>query len=369
MPGDRRGVLDGASVFQISGDARSPEAVAADVREPRFLSPFLHHTDGGEAGHGFPRQLVRVFGVLASPEERPFPIIANAGGLEVFIQVSLGGVVSRDAVEFPALFVESEEGLVAQVGVIADEHVHRGGDPGEGEDHHSNEGPVTEPDQGGGVDAVEELPHLPSGQDRGFSDIVGRAVLRPPDGGSRIERDHLPGNHPIEEHLDGGEVLFYGRRRSGMVLYIEGNAHGRNGVQGEIPVPTPVEELMHGGQISDAGVLIADLSSEKLHEAGDDARPFPDDDFRDDVLLDPGQNGESGSPEISCRNESCFSLVHDSYFLRGSTVSHNVFYVSRWGRKMQAVFFTTREEGEILVREEKWNFYCVLPQLCFSCSL
>ena len=50
-----------------------------------------------------------------------------------------------------------------------------------------------------------------SRQDRrlAFFDRVARA----PDGMSRISIDNVPGHKPVEEHANGGQVLFHGGRR------------------------------------------------------------------------------------------------------------------------------------------------------------
>src|SRR5690606_22534952 len=77
-------------------------------------------------------------------------------------------------------------------------------------DHDRDERSVAEPDDGRGVDRVEEFACLVCGENRGLTacDDVSWALDRV----SRIRAHYPTRDEPVEESSDGGEMLLHRRR-------------------------------------------------------------------------------------------------------------------------------------------------------------
>ena len=103
--------------------------------------------------------------------------------------------------------------------------------PREAVEHDAEEGPVSEPGQRAGVDAVEELPRFGRREDRRRA--LGDNVLRPPDGRGRVRGEDLAGDEPVAEHADRGQVLFHGQDRAWVGPNVGGHVE-----RGDSP-PTP----------------------------------------------------------------------------------------------------------------------------------
>ena len=71
--------------------------------------------------------------------------------------------------------------------------------------HHADQRPVAQPDQGRGVDAVEQLARLVGVQHRGLAALDH--VLRAANGMRRVGGDDLAGDQPVEQHADRRQVL------------------------------------------------------------------------------------------------------------------------------------------------------------------
>jgi hypothetical protein len=98
-----------------------------------------------------------------------------------------------------------------------------------------------------------------------FNDIFGTAH-----GMGRIDVDDMPGNKPVEQHPERGQVLLdCGRRKPVLQIFDEGGHVERldlrkleNAVAG-----TPVSEAACGIHVGAASVIVADLGCEKFQNA------------------------------------------------------------------------------------------------------
>ena len=83
---------------------------------------------------------------------------------------------------------------------------------------------------------------------------------------SRVGRHDLAGDQPIEEHPDGGQMLFDGRL--GMVLHqqldIRRHVHRLNLVERERPTLAPGRELRHGDEVRPTSIPITDVDGEEF---------------------------------------------------------------------------------------------------------
>jgi hypothetical protein len=116
---------------------------------------------------------------------------------------------------------------------------------------------------GGGFhdrDAVEKRAGLVGGEDRRlalFDDVFWAAH-----GMGRIDVDHMPGDEPVEQHAERGQVLLDGRRRHlGLqVLNESGNMERLDdGKLVEVSLSAPGAEAPGGVHIGPAGMIVVDL--------------------------------------------------------------------------------------------------------------
>ena len=110
-------------------------------------------------------------------------------------------------------------------------------------------------------------PGLVLGQYRGFAAFHN--VLRPAHRMGRVCGKDLADHQPVEQHTDGGQVLFYGRLgvRGLQRLDIGGNVDRLD--IGELVDPVllkPGEEVAYGPVIGHPGVLVADRCGKELQE-------------------------------------------------------------------------------------------------------
>ena len=109
VPRDPGRDLEVAAVSKVLGDPGPAEAVGTDLGgEPHLSGAALDHLERTQARHCPILERIATPG-LAAPEERSAAIFADAGGLEVGVDVGLRGVVGGDDVVPPALLVEAQE--------------------------------------------------------------------------------------------------------------------------------------------------------------------------------------------------------------------------------------------------------------------
>ena len=126
VPRDPGRDLEVAAVSEVLGDPGAAEAVGADLGgESRLSGAALDHLERTQARHRPVLEGIAPPG-LAAPEEGPAAVFADAGGLEVGVDVFLGRMVGGDDVVPPALLVEPEE-RARTLGVVVGDPERDGG--------------------------------------------------------------------------------------------------------------------------------------------------------------------------------------------------------------------------------------------------
>ena len=110
--------LELAAVSQVLGDPGAAEAVGVDLGgEARLSGATLDHLERTQARHRPILERIAPPGLAASEQKAAVVVFADAGGLEVGVDIGLGGVVGVVA---PALLVEVEEPAGALGVVVGD---------------------------------------------------------------------------------------------------------------------------------------------------------------------------------------------------------------------------------------------------------
>jgi hypothetical protein len=146
-------------------------------------------------------------------------------------------------------------------------HGDDGADAGEGEGHDANQRPIPQPDDGRGVDAVQQLPCLLGVQHRGLPglDDVLRAAVRV----SWVGGHDLAGDQPVEQHADRSQVLLDRRFLEIRAKRLDVGGHVPRfdvGKPADVVVLAPREEPARGMPVGRAGVPVADGGGEKFQE-------------------------------------------------------------------------------------------------------
>jgi len=124
---------------------------------------------------------------------------------------------------------------------------------------------------GGGFDdrdAIEQRTGLVSRKDRRLAFF--HDVFRAAHGMRRVDVDHMPGDKPVEQHAECGQVLLDGRRRNlGLQILDEGGDMKRldAGKLIEISLSAPGGEAPGGVHVSPAGMIVIDLAGEEFQDA------------------------------------------------------------------------------------------------------
>ncbi len=119
MVGQPLRFLQRRPILQCNGNARTPEGVATDLREPDLLGIALHHLRGGMAAH---------WGIGQHPparelaKERLFRRTLDTGRRDIGVQVLDDHVVRRHHMQLAALFMEAQLPLLAFRKIIAEGH-------------------------------------------------------------------------------------------------------------------------------------------------------------------------------------------------------------------------------------------------------
>jgi hypothetical protein len=190
-------------------------------------------------------------------------------------------MVTGDVVLFAALLVQPDPAAAALHEIIADLHAKDRADAREAVCHDADQGSVAQADEIGHVRlsavfcgrfgdgyAVKQRAGLVGRQYRClafFNDIFGAAH-----GMGRIDVDDMPGNQPVEQHTERGQVLLDCRRRKLVLKIFDEGGHverldlGKfvNAVTG-----TPVSEAACSIHVRAASVIVADLCCEKFQNA------------------------------------------------------------------------------------------------------
>jgi len=106
-----------------------------------------------------------------------------------------------------ALLVQAEPPTLTLGVVVFDLEADRGADSGEGVDHDADQRSVAETTDGVRLDCVEKFTSLVAREHgclAALDDVSGTA-----DGARRVRWHDLTNDEPVEQHPDGGKVLFH----------------------------------------------------------------------------------------------------------------------------------------------------------------
>jgi hypothetical protein len=140
-------VLERAAGFEIGGDARGAESMAANPNSRAEIGgAALNHTPGVNAVHRLFRQ--RVCAANGGAEEGALAVVADAGDLDVSVKVSFEIVMRRHFVTFDAFLIQTDRPAFAFGIVVLDTHSDGCANSRKGERHHRNQRPIAEADHG-----------------------------------------------------------------------------------------------------------------------------------------------------------------------------------------------------------------------------
>ena len=119
--GNSLGVLDGAAVLEVGGDARGPERVAARRRgKGGGRGATLDHPEDVNAASS--AVSVKARRLSSAPEQRPGLLVADAGSVEIGIKIRFGVVMGGHLVALAALLVQPHPPALAALVVVLDPH-------------------------------------------------------------------------------------------------------------------------------------------------------------------------------------------------------------------------------------------------------
>lgn len=250
-----------------------------------ILGPSPDHPIDIFTSHGPIRELLGL--AKGRPEQGSVFLFANAGDEEVTIQPFLSLVMGRYFVILAAFLVEAEPAASALWEVVFHLHIHHGANTGEAVDESGEQGPIPETNDMSRVDALQQLRGLlgsEGGGLAGLDDMLGATDSR-----CRVEGDDLANDHPVEEHADGGQMLFHGGRR-GFEHFDVGSHVDRPDLLEvrKLDGLAPVKEAVAGSEVGRTGVLVADVRGEELQIAIGCALTSLNDELRPSLAL--GQN-------------------------------------------------------------------------------
>ena len=223
------------------------------------------------------------------------------------MQPGLQIVVRGQLVQLPAFLVQPHPPAMALRIKVFHPHRHRRADPGKAVDEQSDEGAVAQAHHAFRVDRLQQLPCLRPVQHRGLAAL--HHIARAFDGRGRIDRDHLAGDQPVEQHADRREAEFHGRGRVGFAQGFDVGRHMERLHLAQVGEPArrhEATELPRRPRVSGAGVRVADRDREELPEAL--LRPGA---RRDDQRRGLAKIGQAGVR--SCERDQ---LVHPPSFLQ-----------------------------------------------------
>lgn len=112
--------------------------------------------------------------------------------------------------ELAAFFMQPYPGATALDKHILHSHGDRRADPGKGVDHQADQRAIAQAFNRLAIDRVEEETGLFGGEHRRLAFL--HRILRASHGTRRIVGNDLADHEPIEQHANGREMLFHGRR-------------------------------------------------------------------------------------------------------------------------------------------------------------
>lgn len=205
---------------------------------------------------------------LDGAEQRAPGVVRDPRPLQVGVQVLLQGVVAGHRMGLAALFLQADpQPPILRVDVL-DAHGQGRADPGEGEHHQADQGPIAPADRRVGLDARQQLPGLGRVEHRGLAGA--HAVPGAAHRGGRIQCNHLPRHQPVKEMAQRGQALLDRRRGVGTRLLLDPGRHVQrlHRVQGRHPSGlAPGEKVPHRAGVGPPGVRVADLRGEEFEKA------------------------------------------------------------------------------------------------------
>src|SRR5262249_49938796 len=126
-------------------------------------------------------------------------------GIDVLGKILFKVVVAWHFMTFPALFMKPHPETPRLRVAVLNLHTGDSTDARASVRHDGDECAIAKTNDGLYIDTVEDLSCFVGREDRRFS--LFYAVLWTADDGSRIQRNNLPDNEPIEKHSDSGELL------------------------------------------------------------------------------------------------------------------------------------------------------------------
>ena len=177
--------------------------------------------------------------------------------------------------------VEADPPVLAIWIVVLDAHGNDRTDSGEGKSHHADQRPVTQPDDAGRVDAVQDFVHLSDIQHRGLSGL--NDIPWTTDRAGRVCRDDPASDQPVEQHANSCQVLLHRRCLDMLSQRLDVGRHVQwfdVGESARLMVLAPGEKAADRVKIRRPCVLIADSSGKEFPESasgvlsgiGDDRR-------------------------------------------------------------------------------------------------
>ena len=226
----------------------------------------LDHAVGIDAVHRFVGEHAAV--PHGGAEEGALAAVADAGRVEIRVQIGFERVMRWHLMALAAFFMEPDPPTLALGVVVVDAHVHHGADAGEGEGHHADQRPIAQPDHRRGVYTVEQRARLFRREHGGFTAF--HHMCRPAYRMRRVGRDNAARHQPVEQHPDGGQVLFDRGLRDIPLQALDIGCHMQwldHHQLAELVVVTPGKKPNHSPVIGHAGVFVPDGGQEEFEEA------------------------------------------------------------------------------------------------------
>ncbi len=218
----RRCILRCAAVFQIGGNAGRTKRVVADRRADAGCARAApHHRISVCLRQGPRAQLRRA--ARDCREQGTIRLIAQAGLLQIRVQVHLERAVTGHLVLLAAFFTQAHPQAPALHVDIVDPHRERRTHSCKRKHHQPDQRPIPETNGCRDIDAVEQLPGFARIEHRGLA--LARCITRSAHGRGRIVRHDLAGDEPVEQVADRRELLLDGRRRRRLRLQFDLGRH------------------------------------------------------------------------------------------------------------------------------------------------
>ena len=176
--------------------------------------------------------------------------------------------MSGHLVFLAAFFMQPYPAAASEHIIVTYFHADGGADACEGVGHGRDQCAIAQTHQRGRFDRVEQFAGLVAGE-------VGRLtfsddMLGPTNGVGRIHLNNVAGHQPVEQHAQGGQVLFHRGGCQLLLQIFDKGGHMKRPDLGELAdamILTPQREAPDRDEIGATGVVVIDLRGEKLEHA------------------------------------------------------------------------------------------------------